>query len=425
MPRLAAGADQGAAASKVSLREALQLAAKQGPDVAAARAQAAITEAQVSRAWTAWQPDVVATGTYDHTNAPRRIHPRPGPFGGLESPLITLVAPNSRYGTSSSRSLSSRRKACSRRASPTPPPRRRERGADEAREQILLSVARAYLASGSGRAARGSPRGGESGAAPRAGRARADLRGHRRRDRAAPRADRDGAGARADRRPAGPEGRDAPGARGARRRAHRAEARAASRTCGAPGEESALPWENAFSVQSAIAAANAAQKSVSLDQFLWMPTVAGVAKTNYSSNAGFTGKDWTYDLIVERHHSPLRSRAAATRSWHEDEARLAQAQAQLASARARARSDWIGARANVASAQAVLQQNEAQAQLATRTQVQVDASYRAGVATSLDSPTRTRGSSPPRAPSRKSRAELEIRKAELAAAEGRLYESSR
>src|SRR2546423_7810261 len=53
---------------KVSLHEALQLAARQGPDVAAARAQAAIVHASVNKAWTAWQPDLTANGTYDHTN---------------------------------------------------------------------------------------------------------------------------------------------------------------------------------------------------------------------------------------------------------------------------------------------------------------------------------------------------------------------
>src|SRR4051812_34968147 len=89
----------GAQRRKVSLREALQLAAKQGPDVAAARAQAAIAEASVRRAWTAWQPDLVATGTYDHTSAPSYIPE--GAFGnlpnGAPSPRVTLVAPNSRY----------------------------------------------------------------------------------------------------------------------------------------------------------------------------------------------------------------------------------------------------------------------------------------------------------------------------------------
>ena len=55
----------------VPLREALQLAAKQGPDVAAARAQAAITRVGVERAFTAWKPDLSATGTFDHTSAPQ------------------------------------------------------------------------------------------------------------------------------------------------------------------------------------------------------------------------------------------------------------------------------------------------------------------------------------------------------------------
>src|SRR5213595_1323449 len=67
---LAAGLSLSASAErrKVSLKEALQLAAKQGPDVAAARAQAAIAHAGVRKAWTAWQPDISASGTYDHTD---------------------------------------------------------------------------------------------------------------------------------------------------------------------------------------------------------------------------------------------------------------------------------------------------------------------------------------------------------------------
>src|SRR3954465_1060061 len=95
----------GAQRRKVSLREALQLAAKQGPDVAAARAQAAIARASVRRAWTAWQPDLVATGTFDHTSAPRVAVC--GPLAAALGPPelagppgfkpTTLVAPNSRY----------------------------------------------------------------------------------------------------------------------------------------------------------------------------------------------------------------------------------------------------------------------------------------------------------------------------------------
>src|SRR5256885_16373308 len=58
----------------VSLKEALQLAAQKGPEVAAARAQADVVAAGVERAYTAWQPDLVATGTFDHTSAPQVLN---------------------------------------------------------------------------------------------------------------------------------------------------------------------------------------------------------------------------------------------------------------------------------------------------------------------------------------------------------------
>src|SRR3954464_15310449 len=83
---LATASNPARAASRraVTLVEALQLAAKQGPDVAAARAQAAIAEAGVRKAWTAWQPDITASGTYDHTNGTAVID-----FG----PLAALIPP--------------------------------------------------------------------------------------------------------------------------------------------------------------------------------------------------------------------------------------------------------------------------------------------------------------------------------------------
>ena len=58
----------------VPLREALQLAARQGPDVAAARARAAIARVGIERAYEAWKPDISATGTYDHTSSPQSLN---------------------------------------------------------------------------------------------------------------------------------------------------------------------------------------------------------------------------------------------------------------------------------------------------------------------------------------------------------------
>src|SRR5438270_12084063 len=65
-PRVEAGRQR----RKISLKEAMQLAVKQGPDVAAARALAEVTRANVRKAWTNWQPNVVATGQFDRTSAP-------------------------------------------------------------------------------------------------------------------------------------------------------------------------------------------------------------------------------------------------------------------------------------------------------------------------------------------------------------------
>lgn len=406
---------------QVSLREALQLAAKQGPDVAAARAQAAITEAGVRRAWTAWQPDVVATGTYDHTNAPSFI---PAGSFGPGSPQITLVAPNSRYATFQISQPFLSPQGLFAPGIANAAAEAALRGSDQAREQILLSVARAYLNLRGVDGLLDAAREAEKVALRREQDARARISAGTDVEIALLRAQTETAQARAQ--IAGLQGQkdatlpvlEALVGEAIEPQSARVE------DLGSPGEESALPWENAFSVKSAIAAANAAQKSLRLAQFLWMPTVAGIAKENYTSNAGFTGKDWTYDLIVNV-SIPLYDRGQRYAQLHEDQARLAQAQAQLASARAKARSDWIGARSNVASAQAVLQQNESQTQLATRAQVQVDASYRAGVATSLDLSDADQKKFAAQSAAAQSRAELEIRKAELAAAEGRLYEASR
>jgi len=406
---------------QVSLREALQLAAKQGPDVAAARAQAAITEAGVRRAWTSWQPDVVATGTYDHTNAPSFI---PAGAFGPGSPQITLVAPNSRYATIQLTQPFLSPQGLFLPGVANAAAEAALRGSDQAREQILLSVARAYLTLTGLDGLLEAAREAEKVALRREQDARARISAGTDVEVALLRAQTETAQARAQIASLSGQKEATLPVLEALVGEPVAPQPAQVENFGSPGEESAQPWENAFSVKSAIAAATAAQRSVRLDQFLWMPTVAGVARTNYSSNAGFTGKDWTYDLIVNL-SIPIYDRGLRYAQLHEDQARLSQAQAQLASARSRARSDWIGARSNVESAQAVLQQNEAQVQLATRTQVQVDASYRAGVATSLDVSDADQRKFAAQSAVAQSRAELEIRKAELAAAEGRLFESSR
>lgn len=409
----------------VTLREALRLAAKQGPEVAAARAQAALVGVSVERAWTAWQPDLVATGTYDHTDGIARVD-----FSAFKAllppgaPLVTtIVGQNNEFATVQlSQPLLTPQglflPGIARHAAEAA-----NRGADEAREQVLLNVARAYLGLQGLQGLLAAALDAERVALRREQDARLRISAGTAVEIDLLRAQTDTAQARSQ--IASLQGQQeslfpllealtaeaiapAPAGRG--------------EDFGSAASEQAQPWEQSFAVQSAAAAVRAAQGSVRLDSFLWMPTVAGVAKESYNSNGGFSGKNWVYDLSINV-SIPLYDRGARYAARHEDDARLQQAVAQLTVARARARSTWIGARANLGAAEAVLAQAEAQAQLAARAQAQLDASARAGVATSLDLTDADNKRFGAESAAAQARAALEIRKAEVAAAEGRLYTS--
>ena len=150
----------------------------------------------------------------------------------------------------------------------------------------------------------------------------------------------------------------------------------------------------------------------------------GAFRENYTSNGGFAEKNWTNDWLVNM-SLPIYDQGVRYAQLAQDRARLSQAQAQLASTRAQARAAWIGARANFIAQEAVLQQSVAAEQLAIRTQVQVEASYRAGVSTSLDLSVADQQKFAAQSTTAVARAQLEIQRAALAAAEGRLYESAR
>jgi outer membrane protein TolC len=196
---------------------------------------------------------------------------------------------------------------------------------------------------------------------------------------------------------------------------------AASSGVRGPGDEATQPWERTFSVQSAVAQVRAGQGSVRYDNFLWLPSVAGVAKGNYNSNRGFANTNTTYDLIVNV-SIPLYDRGTRYAQLHEDQARLQQAVANLAATRARARATWEGARANLTASEATSDQAVLQARLATRAQEQVEASYRAGVATSLDLTDADNKRFAATSGAAQARATVEVRRAEVAAAEGRLFD---
>jgi outer membrane protein TolC len=422
----------------VSLREALQLTAKQSPDVAAARAQAAITSVSVERAWNAWKPDLTATGTFDHTSAPSDFDLRgfvtlvgqaynlptnPLPNPGAIPPPITLVAANSRYGTLqlsqplfSPQGLFLPGVAYAARDSAN-------QAADQAREQVLLETARTYLGLQGLEGLLAAARDAERVALRREQDARARIEAGTDVEIALLRAQTDTANARAQiatlwgQREAlfplllaltgdtvAPEALEQSGAS----------------PLGNPSEAASEPWERTYAVQSAISAVRSVDRAVRLDNFLWLPSVAATARGNYTSNSGFAATTTSYDLILTA-TIPLYDHGVRYAQLHEDQARLQQAMANLASARARGRAAWEASAANLIAAQAALEQANAQAALATQTQQQVEASYRAGVATSLDVTDADNRKFQAQSQAAQARATVEVRRAEVAAAEGRLF----
>src|SRR5438552_4550768 len=415
-PRVQAGPQR----RKVPLKEAMQLAVKQGPDVAAARALAEITRANIRKAWTNWQPNVVATGQFDRTSAPSIIS---GAALGLPSDVV-LVGRHSWYGTFQITQPVFNPQGLFQPGIANSAAEAADLTADQTREQIVLTVAQAYLVlqglEGQIEAAREA----EKVALRREQDARARIAAGTDVEVGLLRAQSETALARSQL--ASLQGqKDATLPQLEALIGEPIEPQSARvENFGPVGEESQEPWENTYSVKSAIASTVSSQKTVRLDQFLWIPSVNGGFRENYTSNGGFAEKNWTNDWIVNL-SLPIYDQGVRYAQLAQDRARLAQAQALLASTRAQARSSWLGARANLGAQQAVLEQSVAAEQLAIRTQVQVEASYRAGVSTSLDLSVADQQKFAAQRTRAQSQAQLEIRRAELAAAASRLYESAR
>jgi outer membrane protein len=188
---------------------------------------------------------------------------------------------------------------------------------------------------------------------------------------------------------------------------------------GVGGRPEDKPWLQAYGVRSAMKAVQAAEGVSRYDRFAWLPSVAAIGRGNYNSNAGFAGEKLSYDLILGV-NVPLYDRGLRYAAKRENDAKRLQARANLEGSRARAEAAWVAARANIAAAEAAAAQAQSQAELAARVQQQVEASAQAGVATSLelsDADTRRFLAASAAA---QARAAVDIRRAELAAAEGKL-----
>jgi outer membrane protein len=420
----------------VTLSEALTLAAVQSPDVAAARAQAAVAAAGVRRAWTAWQPELTVGAQYVHSSAEAQLDL--GGFVGLVAGVfqlmpvnpqlvpepVVITARNSHYAsaqisqplfTPAGVFLLGPAKAGAEAA---------ELGALEAREQVLLAVARTFLGLQGIQQMTDAAREAESVALQREGEAKAQLGAGMTVEAALLRAQSETAQARVQLAQLSGQYAQLVALLGAL--VGEPVQPAAFESSGGPRwlipSEDQSPWEDTYAVRSASLVVKANEGKVTYDLFSWLPSVVAQGRGLYNSNAGFTGQNLTYEVSVAA-SMPLYDRGQRYAALAEDRARLAQAKAQYESARARAHASWVAARANIQAAEAALVQAESQAQLAARVQKQVAAAFRAGMSTSLemsDADTRRFLAASAAA---QARATLEIRRVELAGAAGRIAAS--
>jgi outer membrane protein len=188
---------------------------------------------------------------------------------------------------------------------------------------------------------------------------------------------------------------------------------------GAPGREEDRPWDATFVVKAQKRAISAQESVLTWRQLAWMPSLVGIAKGGYNSNKGFADTNFTGDLIVALNWT-LFDRGARYVALHEDEAKLIDARAKYEAASAKARATWLSAQTNMKAAEAQLRQSEAQLELASRAQREIDNAVKGGLATALELSDIDSKRFFAQSATAQARSQLQTRKIELAAAEGRL-----
>ncbi|MBL9037166.1 MAG: TolC family protein [Archangium sp.] len=184
-------------------------------------------------------------------------------------------------------------------------------------------------------------------------------------------------------------------------------------------DEASQPWEAQWAIKANQMGVASQERFNFVDRLTWMPSLVGQLKGSYNSNAGFAGTNWIFDGIVALQW-PLYDRGVRYANLHENDAKTAQLRAQLDGTRAKARANWVSAKTNVEAAEYALQQAESQAQLAGRAQKQIESAFQSGMVTSLEVSDIDSKRFFADSAAAQSRAQLEIRRVELAAAEGRL-----
>ncbi len=441
---------------QVTLKEALEIADQKSPDLKAARAQADQNIAKTSRVYAALLPMVTLSGTYDYSSARQQLDLSPiatalssavgaavratGPAYGLSAtanegfvdsvvrsfaqsaqaglPPTIIVDNNSLYGT-----------LLIQQALFSPTffllPAAREGGEAarlgklEAREQVLLGVAKLFLSIEGLEQLEGAAVDALSVAERREGEAKAQQRAGFSTQLPVLRAQSQAAQARATlatlvgqrmgalallQATVGESIRPFEGAR--------------TTIALDPMVSEVAPWNRSFLVRSNELALASQRRFEVYDRLSWLPSLVGIAKGSYNSNRAFAGTNWIFDGIISLQWTLLDQGQRSTAQL-ENKAKSAEYLAQLESSRAKGQATWIGATSNLQAAQIALAESEAQLELATRGQRAVESSYAQGFSTNLEVSTADSQRFFAASGAANARAQLEIRKAELAAAEGR------
>ncbi|MEW5741336.1 MAG: TolC family protein [Myxococcota bacterium] len=188
-----------------------------------------------------------------------------------------------------------------------------------------------------------------------------------------------------------------------------------------PAEESSQPWEKTYAVQSAAMALKSQERFNTFDRLSWLPTIVAQAKGTYNSNKGFVNTNWIFDGIIAAQWQ-LYDRGVRSVNRQENDAKTLEFRAKLDGARAKARAAWYSAKANLITAQVTLEQAEATERLATRAQKQAEAAFQVGFSTGLEVSEIDSRRFLAASAAAQARAQMQLRKVELLAAEGRLAE---
>lgn len=430
-------ADPVAASSRrvISLADALKLASKNNHDYQAALANAQMVQAQTSRVYGALLPEIVASGQYVHTSAPAVFgfggvldlvqgswpttlgERTPLPPGSLEP--VEIIGRNSLYGTLQIQQLLFTPQLFLLPAA-KPGYAAAKLGASEAREQVLLGVAKLYLGLQGLQQIEAAARDAETVALKRERDVMGQVAAGTQGDIALLRAQTETAQAR------GTLAQIAGQREGLLATLEslvgepvRPEEQVAGLPNWQPGSENDKPWEQVYVVQATKKGVEAQEYYITYDTLMFLPTIVATAKGNYNSNKGFIGTNWWYDLSVG-FSLPLYDRGIRYSQKHEDEAKLSAARSKLESERAKARAGWLTAKANLQAAEVALAQAESQATLAAKAQKQLDAAFQLGLATALELSDIDNKRFFAASQVAQVRAQLEVRKVEMLAAEGRL-----